>query len=236
MEDNATEYAYDLDGNCISITDPLDKTETYTYNYNNVVVSATDRNGVRSDFTYNALGSPLTEKYYQNGALVYSKEYQYDDAGRIEYDGDDIYYIYDDRGRIMTEFQGDHIIDYSYDDRGRKSERILWADGQYDVSTTTYTYDVLSRLTAVSNSSMPTATRDTTYTYDQNGRLLTETTGGLVTSYEYNNAGLVTKKTNKVGSAALELMNYDENFGKLIKTFFNKLGTATSACIGVDEE
>ena len=57
----------------------------------------------------------------------------------------------------MTEFQGDHIIDYSYDDRGRKSERILWADGQYDVSTTTYTYDVLSRLTAVSNSSMPLA-------------------------------------------------------------------------------
>ncbi|MBE6572615.1 MAG: RHS repeat protein, partial [Ruminococcaceae bacterium] len=154
---NVTEYAYDLDGNCISITDPLDNTETYTYNYNKVVVSATDRNGVRSDFTYNALGSPLTEKYYQNGALVYSKEYQYDDAGRIEYDGDDIYYIYDDRGRIMTEFQGDHIIDYSYDDRGRKSERILWADGQYDVSTTTYTYDVLSRLTAVSNSSMPTA-------------------------------------------------------------------------------
>jgi len=46
---------------------------------------------------------------------------------------------------------------------------------------------------------MPTATQDTTYTYDQNGRLLTETTGGLVTSYEYNNAGLVTKKTNKVG-------------------------------------
>ena len=46
----------------------------------------------------------------------------------------------------------------------------------------------------------------------------------------------MTKKTNNVGSAALELMNYDENFGELIKTFFNKLGTATSACIGVDEE
>ncbi|MBR5552700.1 MAG: RHS repeat-associated core domain-containing protein, partial [Clostridia bacterium] len=91
---------------------------------------------------------------------------------------------------------GDHIIDYSYDDRGRKSERILWADGQYDVSTTTYTYDVLSRLTAVSNSSMPTATQNTIYTYDQNGRLLTETTGGLVTSYEYNNAGLVTVKSS----------------------------------------
>ena len=33
MGDNATEYAYDLDGNCISITDTLDNAETYPYNY-----------------------------------------------------------------------------------------------------------------------------------------------------------------------------------------------------------
>ena len=46
---------------------------------------------------------------------------------------------------------------------------------------------------------MPTATQNTYYTYTPNGQLLTETTGDLVTSYEYNNAGLVTKKTNKVG-------------------------------------
>ena len=141
----------------------------------------------------------MTEEYYQNDELVYSKEYTYDDAGRLIDNGYDIYYMYDERGRVITEFQGDHIIDYSYDDRGRKSERILWADGQYDVSTTTYTYDLMSRLTEVSNSSMPTATQNTYYTYTPNGQILTETTGGLVTSYEYNNAGLVTKKTNKVG-------------------------------------
>ena len=195
---NVTEYAYDLDGNCISVTDALDNTEYYTYNHNRVVTSATDRNGTVSEFTYNALGSPLTEEYYQNDELVYSKEYTYDDAGRLIDNGYDIYYMYDERGRVITEFQGDHIIDYSYDDRGRKSERILWADGQYDVSTTTYTYDLMSRLTEVSNSSMPTATRNTYYTYTPNGQLLTETTGGLVTSYEYNDAGLTTQKTHSV--------------------------------------
>ena len=75
-----TAYAYDLLGNCISVTDALDNTEYYTYNHNKVVTSATDRNGTLSEFTYNALGSPLTEEYHQNDVLVYSKEYIHDDA------------------------------------------------------------------------------------------------------------------------------------------------------------
>ena len=164
------------------------------------MISATDRNGVRSDFTYNALGSPLTEKYYQNNVLVYSKDYLYDDAGRLTRisgtAAPSVSYTYDSRGRISTENQGGDLLQYTYNDRGKLSQGKLYKNGSYDVWITNYSYDLNNRLVSVSNTNMPSAMQNTVYTYNSNGSLLTETTGGLVTEYTYNNAGLLTQKTH----------------------------------------
>ncbi len=200
-----TEYAYDLDGNCISVTDPLDMTETYTYNYNRMLLSATDRNGVRSVFTYDALGKPLTEKYYLDNELVKTTTNSYDDAGRLtqisETGAITVSYTYDSRGRLSTEAQGSNILQHIYDDRENLIQSKLLVNGLYDVWITNYNYDTNGRLVGVNNTNMPTAQQSTAFTYDANGNLLTETTGDLVTSYTYNNAGLITQKTHSVNGA-----------------------------------
>ncbi|MBR5528234.1 MAG: RHS repeat-associated core domain-containing protein, partial [Clostridia bacterium] len=199
---NVTEYAYDLYGNCISVTDALDNTETFTYNLNRMVTSSTDRNGVRTDYIHNAFGNTLTEKYYKNGSLVKTVSSTYDDAGRLsnisETGAVSVSYTYDSRGRIASENQGGNILEYSYDSRGNLAQNKLTVSGIYEMWTANYSYDDKNRLVGVSNSNMPTALQNTTFTYNDNGSLLTETTGDLVTAYTYNDAGLITQKSHSV--------------------------------------
>ncbi len=58
-------------------------------------------------------------------------------------------------------------------------------------SSATYSYDLLDRLTTVTEGGITT-----TYTYDANGNRTSQTVGSVTTEYTYNNANFVTSLTN----------------------------------------
>ena len=105
-------------------------------------------------------------------------------------DGETVAYTYNPAGGILTETAGDSVKTYTYDHRGRQASFTLTVGGE-TVGTTTYAYDLLDRVTAVTADGV-----ETTYTYDANGNRASQTTGAVTTTYTYNKANLVTGMVN----------------------------------------
>ena len=82
------------------------------------------------------------------------------------------------------------LVNRGYDHRGRQASFTLTVGGE-TVGTTTYAYDLLDRVTAVTADGV-----ETTYTYDANGNRASQTTGAVTTTYTYNKANLVTGMFN----------------------------------------
>ena len=82
------------------------------------------------------------------------------------------------------------LVNRGYDHRGRQASFTLTVGGE-TVGTTTYAYDLLDRVTAVTADGV-----ETTYTYDANGNRTSQTTGAVTTTYTYNKANLVTGMVN----------------------------------------
>ena len=61
-----TSYAYDAEGNLISLTGPEGTIATYTYDNNGDELSETDPNGVTTSYTYDSNGNQ-TEQQLQLG-------------------------------------------------------------------------------------------------------------------------------------------------------------------------
>ena len=110
-------------------------------------------------------------------------------------DGETVAYTYNPAGGILTETAGDSVKTYTYDHRGRQASFTLTVGGE-TVGTTTYAYDLLDRVTAVTADGV-----ETTYTYDANGNRASQTTGAVTTTYTYNKANLVTGMVNTLLNA-----------------------------------
>ena len=87
------------------------------------------------------------------------------------------------------------LVNRGYDHRGRQASFTLTVGGE-TVGTTTYAYDLLDRVTAVTADGV-----ETTYTYDANGNRTSQTTGAVTTTYTYNKANLVTGMVNTLLNA-----------------------------------
>ena len=185
-EGNIVEYQYGSHGNPVNVTtgdatvtmeydelgrrtkliDPDAGTITTTYGRNGQVISETDGRGVKTTYTYDALGrvtqrkrEDTTNKWVDPSITSYTYGTSGNSKGRIvkkDCDGKAVSYEYDMYGRVTRESRGmAYNHDYTYDELRK-----------------TYTYDSYGRLATVTYPASHSSKGITIgYRYDSNGNV-----------------------------------------------------------------
>lgn len=240
-------YAYDAVGNLIEVLDRNDRLRRFTYNEIDQLTQETWFNGstpIRTiNLSYDAVGNlvaatdltgTLTFGYDRRDRVVEATSagmtltYQYDVAGnRIsvsDNQGTRVDSVYDPRNLLTRQTWQGRVnpirVEYSYDQRGNRTETRRFADlvGTQLVGRTTYSYDALQRLTALSHFNSANAVLvDYQYTYNLANQLIHETINGRTTLYNYD-------RTNQLINAdrpgqADEVYSYDPNGNRTNNSF-----------------
>ena len=168
----------------------------YSYYKNGNVKNTTDSEGRKTEYLYDDDGNLLKETVYTDENKTLITEYAYNYLGKIS-------------SKIQHVAEGDLygnscgstedkvlVTSYTYDKNGN-----IEAVTTPDSVTTTYEYDLLSRLLSQSRPGLDETgaevTITTSTTYDWQGQPLTITDAkGNVTEYLYNKRGLLEKITN----------------------------------------
>ena len=200
---STTEYAYDTQNRLVSTTDPLDQTESYTYDSKSGrMLTKTDRNDVVTTYTYDNLGRE-TRREAATGDYV-ATTYTLTGQKASESNGTvTTAYTYDDLGRLTAEVTGDAVKTYSYNLGGARTAFAAAVDGASQISLA-YTYDAMNRLSTVSGNSMSAS-----YGYTDNGNLnYVQYGNGLREEYAYNKANLLTGLVNELDNTVLSQYGY----------------------------
>ncbi len=189
---STTNFAYELRGLLTSITDPLQKITSLTYDVNGRAKSGTDRNGTTLAYAYTPAGMLASITYPDSSQTTNI----YDSLDRLTQLNDSIgtsSFNYDADGRITSFTDADGFtLSYGYDAAGNITQ-ITYPDG----SPVTYAYDAANRLTTVTDWLGVQAT----YAYDQDGRPAGFTHfNGIITTYTYDAASRLTGIANSVAS------------------------------------
>jgi RHS repeat-associated protein len=207
---HTTSRTYNADGEITGETDQLGHATTYAYDNNGNRISVTDANGHTIHQTYDA-DNELTEVERPDGSILKT---EWDAAGnmtaQIDAAGHKTAYSYDPLNRLTSVTDPDgHTTAYGYDPAGNKTEAIN-PEGQ----VTEYGYDGAGELTSINYSDGTTpdvseeydadgnrialedGTGTSRFTYDELDRMTSATDGTEETvSYEYDLAGNLTKLT-----------------------------------------
>ena len=216
-----TKYEYDTLNRLRKITYPSGKSETYEYNAEGGLAVKTDRNGVRTEYGYNALGEVTEEKAVKDGKN-YIRKAEYGATGAKIKESNEkmsVRYEYNDKGLMSKQSYKikdvEHRISYMYDDRGncqylwyqtyglKAREGENYTDDIYEMWT--YQYDNKDRLTMVRNF----LELYTEYEYDKNGNLIRERgENDTWTEYEYNAGNMIVSMENRQGGYDLSRFDY----------------------------
>lgn len=200
-----TKYTYDEVKRLLTTTDALGQVETNTYDVaNGLLETTTDRNGQIFNFAYNGLGS-ITSKVLSDGTNAETTTYGLTGQVLSKQNGTTtINYAYNDKGQLVSESNSaaGTIKSYTYDSNGNRTGFTLTRNDTTEISQG-YTYDLLNRLTSVSENGAVIAS----YSYDANSnRTKTSVTGGETTNYAYNIANMLTSQTT--GDKLCETYSY----------------------------
>ena len=169
----ATTYAYDGNGNRVSLVDPLSQTPTFTFDKLNRITGITYSDGVTPNVSYS---------YDANG----NRATMVDGTGTTSYGYDEM-----DRLQSVTS-PGPSTVGYRYDLDGNRTKLIY-----PDSTAVTYSFDKASRLTGLTD----WASRTTGYTYLPDGHVQQLTNAnGTTAQYSYDNAQRLTQVLNQDSS------------------------------------
>ncbi|MEU0226244.1 RHS repeat-associated core domain-containing protein [Streptomyces sp. NPDC006284] len=213
---------YDTSGNMMSQTDTTTGSDgaKWTYDYNprsgtmkcdglpGQRCSATDPEGNKTSFTYDAKGN-LTK--VDRPSAQEDVTFTYDALGRTDTVTDgrgvETVYTYDKRDRLKTQTSGGKLTTFEYDADGNIRSRISPA------GTSSYTYDEQNRERV---RTLP-AGGTTTVTYDAAGNVKTATDAGGTLTYDYNDANQLTTLTQPGGAETT--YDYDKNGDRTTTTY-----------------
>jgi RHS repeat-associated protein len=193
-----TDFEYDVSGNVTKMTDPLGKISTYAYDTLGRLTQLTDPKGQVFQYAYDgvdhltAITNPdLTTVTYTRNCCNLT---QATDASGT------LHFTYDSLGRL-TGFtnQDNKAIGYEYDAEGN-----LITMTYPDSKIVHYEYDADNRLIKVTD----WLGNITHYAYDSRGNLSLGVSPGLITVYQYDTAGRLTK-----------LINYNSNTAAVTSGF-----------------
>jgi len=224
-QDEEITYTYDSLGYLTDIISPLGwNVATYEYDDLGRLILSIDAEGNQTTLSYDA-ASRLLDVEAPNGNHV---SYEYDDFGRlsrrVDYDGGAKTFEYfadnrvsriEDKSGLVTEFAydsarrmtkkttGETALGYSYSPLSQIKNAVVIISGKTVPNSPSNSYDHKGRLVSV-NGKNPIA-----YTYDADGFRTTMTISGYqgsgLTSYQYDNRGILTQLTNSMGSIGFEI-------------------------------
>ncbi|MFD7779264.1 DNRLRE domain-containing protein [Streptomyces sp. NPDC059753] len=203
QEKKATAYTYDANGQPETVTHP-DQFSKYTYDLRELVKTVsvgdtpTDASPKVTAYTYTDRGQALRETKANSNTV----DYAYFANGAL---------------KSTTEKKGSGTLvsshTYAYDANGNKAQDVakkMNADDHaaYLASTTDYSYDPASRLTKSVKTGNGAATE--TYVHDDNANVVSQTVGGVSTTFDYDRNRLLS-----VTSAGASPANYTyDPFGR----------------------
>lgn len=205
---NTTTYAYNTQTLLIQTVDPdgFDQSnqvipgyaETYTYSPARRLLTSTDKNGVTTTYTYDALGRLLSEST-PGGTISYT----YDASGNLLTESDGTRTttrVYDALNRVTSKtVTGFAATIFTYDITASLSAGYVAESSAYGSVTVTKTYDRAGRLVSVKEGADTTS-----YTYLDNGRLESETLpNGYTSAYTYFDNGKLKTLTQRAPGGAL---------------------------------
>ena len=177
---DAIDYTYDDAGRRESMTLPGSKTVTYGRDAGGRVTSITDWQSQLTEMTYTDFGS-LDTISRPNGV---DSNFDFDTAGRLD---------------LVEHTDGSTLLaryGYALDANGNRTQ-VVTTGTAVTAHTETYTYDDLDRILTASYGPSDSVS----WTYDENGNRLTQTSGGLTTSYVYNELDWMTETSGAFISA-----------------------------------
>ncbi|MDR2648506.1 MAG: NPCBM/NEW2 domain-containing protein, partial [Clostridiales bacterium] len=219
-----TSYLYDKRSRLIKLTDAVNNFELYTYDNNSNLLTKTDRLGTITTNSYDGLNRLLSVSAVSSGgtaAAEYMTYTYYKTGARKQEKNENLTtgFVYDSAGRItqQTETTNTTVSVYDtylpavtiiktqgYDTRDNRVSLGIARNGAAALSET-FEYDSMNRLTKVYDNDSLQAT----YTYDSNGNRQNLTYGnGVVTTYAYNSANLVTSLANAKNSQVISGYEY----------------------------
>ncbi|MEV0777336.1 DNRLRE domain-containing protein [Streptomyces sp. NPDC050433] len=202
QEKKTTSFTYDSNGQPETVTHP-DQYSTYTYDLRNLVKtvsvgkSPTDASPKVSSYTYTDRGQKLKETKANSNTVEYT-------------------YFLDGSVKDQSETKANGTLvsshSYAYDANGNKARDVakkMNADDHsaYLSSTTDHTYDPADRLAKSVKTGNGAATQ--VYVHDDNANVVSQTSGGVTTSYTYDRNRLLSASAGGQSSQ----YNYDP-FGR----------------------
>ncbi|WP_209812902.1 S-layer homology domain-containing protein [Ammoniphilus resinae] len=189
---NRMQYSYDEEGNKTSFTDAKQNTTSYHYDELNQLVSETDPLGYTKSFEYDPVGNKVAE-VDRKGKRT---QFVYDDLNRlikvIDPEVTETTYTYDLQGNLLSQTDGENrTITFEYDELYRPVKRIDSA-GKEEM----FTYDSVGNLI----NKVDRKGQSTEFTYDPLNRLVKLMAGNLVNSYKYDDAGNRIEDSNALGT------------------------------------
>jgi RHS repeat-associated protein len=192
---NFTRFAYDLNGQMTQMTEAGGQISKFAYDGSRNLTKFTNAKGNNWTFGYNALNQRASE----TDPLGHSTQYRYDLLGRMvgatDAKGVETRYDYDALSRLTAVIQNNSsrpadnqtnvTTRYTYDAAGN-----LASTADANGNATTYTYDLLDRVTQEKNANGNTWR----YAYDPAGNLTQRIDGnGKTTGYSYTVTDLLAK-------------------------------------------
>lgn len=208
---HTTSFVYDKMGRRSQRTLPLGMSESFTYDLAGNLATKTDFNGKTTAYAYDAVNR-LTGKTPDASLSQPAIAFTYTSTGQrqtmIDASGT-TNYAYDLRDHLTQKATPEGTLSYTYDLAGNlASIRSSNANG----TSADYGYDVLNRLTKVTDNRL--ASGVTTYAYDNAGNLQSYLyPNNVQTSYTYNALNRLTNMTISAGSTGPTLASYGYTLG-----------------------
>ncbi|MEI3163417.1 MAG: RHS repeat-associated core domain-containing protein [Lachnospirales bacterium] len=238
---NVTTYQYNSLNRVTKMTDPMGKSETYTYDISGNMINKVDRNNTNLVYEYDPMNRLTMERAKVGNDYVLKGYYAYTLTGNLKISQG--YYNrfvmnYDEYGRLknIEIKQNENYFKYFYNyldnKRGLVSNKYLYkySNSNFTGSSTMYaehkyTYDAENNVTKIQTrgTENPIVYKDlVSYTYDKTGNLTKEVKGNVTTDYTYNIGNLVTNMTNKNGQSVISTYSYSYNYdGNISKSVEN---------------
>jgi YD repeat-containing protein len=215
-----TQFAYDSNGNQLSMTDPLNRTTTQSYDALNRLIQVNDPlsgAAAPTKYEYDAQDNLTKVTDPKNLATTYSYNGFNELVSQVSPDTGTTTFSYDAAGNMLTKTDARGVtVTYSYDVLNRVTAinypATTSATGNSPAQTVSYVYDSCGngkgRLCSFTD-----RTGTTTYSYDPQGRVLSkaQTVNGVTQTiaYRYNAAGQMDEMTMPSGKRVA--VNYVNN-------------------------
>ncbi|MCA6598699.1 MAG: RHS repeat protein, partial [Pseudanabaena sp. M57BS1SP1A06MG] len=215
----ATSQLMTIRGQPYLVNYPDGSTERMIYNLDGTLKEKTERNGMRTCYTYDykdrilssesfsAAGEPLGSHHYEYSAFHLLKE--------TDAEGCTTSYTYNRQGQLISTLKENTAVHFTYDPLGRKSSvKTYFGYGDNDYTLTVYEYDLHDYIIEErQEDAFGTVLRKQTYTYDAAGNQTAKHTysdaGISITTSTYDCHQQLTSVTDPEGHVTRTTYRYD---------------------------